>query len=79
MLHSDVLYVYGNHNLKDYRKAVLKEHRFGAGVEDSYNTKFYGFMIDGRCYRDPRSGLLTAGLGEACSTTEATASTPRGR
>ena len=63
MLHSDVLYVYGNHNLKDYRKAVLKDHRFGVGVEDSYNTKFYGFMIDGRCYRDPRSGLLVAGLG----------------
>ncbi len=63
LLHSDLLYVYGNHNLKDWRKAVLHEHGFIEGVSDSYNIKFYGFMIDGKCYRDPKSGLLIAGLG----------------
>lgn len=62
MLHSDVYYVYGNHNLKDFRKA-MRIDPFRLHQTDDYNNKFYGFMIDGKCFRDKRSGLLVAGLG----------------
>ena len=63
MLHSDVCYVYGNHNLKDFRRA-MKIESFPYHRDDDDATKaFYGFLVDGRCYRDKKSGLLIAGLG----------------
>lgn len=64
LLHKDVCYVYGNHNLKDFRDAMNKDGLWTAmKKDDEYNKKFYGFMIDGKCYRDKSSGLLIAGLG----------------
>ncbi len=68
MLNRDLCYVYGNHNLKDFHRALKKND---AGFNDAFKTrdqelsyqKFYGFMIDGKCYRDKKSGLLIAGLG----------------
>lgn len=69
MLSRDVYYVYGNHNLKNFRRAMRREgSSLGFGgtyrhtVEDE-TSKFYGFLIDGKCYRDKRTGLLIAGLG----------------
>lgn len=56
MLKSDLCYVYGNHNLRDFRSAMKRDG-------NEYLGDFYGFMIDGRSYRDERSGLLVAGLG----------------
>lgn len=62
MLNRDIYYVYGNHNLKDFRKAMkmdfLKPHQ-----TPGLDNRFYGFMADGRCYRDKSTGLLIAGLG----------------
>lgn len=63
MLNSDLCYVYGNHNLKDFRKAMKMETMHIIRHEEQYAQKFYGFMIDGKCYRDSKSGLLIAGLG----------------
>ncbi len=60
MLNSDLCYVYGNHNLKDYNKAMRNE---GFHIHRNDDNKFYGFMVDGKCYRDKKSGLLIAGLG----------------
>ena len=63
MLNSDLCYVYGNHNLKDFRKAMKMETMHIIRHEEQYAQKFYGFMIDEKCYRDSKSGLLIAGLG----------------
>ena len=32
-------------------------------LDNEYNKKFYGFILDGKCMRDKRTGLLIAGLG----------------
>lgn len=62
MLNRDIYYVYGNHNLKDFRKAMkldfMKSHQ-----TPGLDNRFYGFMTDGRCCRDKSTGLLIAGLG----------------
>lgn len=63
LLHKDVYYVYGNHNLKDFRKEMRVDNLFSLPKDDEYNQKFYGFLIDGKCYRDKNTGLLIAGLG----------------
>ena len=66
MLNKDLCYVYGNHNLKDFNKVLGTRGLLGVGpheqVAGTY-PRFYGFMIDGKCYRDKKSGLLIAGLG----------------
>ncbi len=67
MLNSDLCYVYGNHNLKDFRKTMKLDAFHIARHEEIYTQKFYGFMIDGKCYRDSKSGLLIAGLGGSMS------------
>lgn len=59
MLNRDIYYVYGNHNLKDFRK-TMKPDFLKSVREDGH---FYGFMTDGKCYRDKNTGLLIAGLG----------------
>ncbi len=68
MLNRDLCYVYGNHNLKDFNKALKKDDALFKGSiknkeQELGYQKFYGFMIDGKCYRDKKSGLLIAGLG----------------
>jgi uncharacterized protein len=64
MLNRDLCYVYGNHNLKDFNKVLSTRGLLGVGPHETENNfKFYGFMIDGKCYRDKKSGLLIAGLG----------------
>ncbi len=66
MLNKDLCYVYGNHNLKDYNKALKSRGLIGVGPHEEVLhslERFYGFMIDGKCYRDKKSGLLIAGLG----------------
>ena len=63
MLKSDVYYVYGNHNLETFQQEMDREgHQIG-NLETEYNKKFYGFLLDGKCIRDKRTGLLIAGLG----------------
>lgn len=59
MLNRDIYYVYGNHNLKDYRRAMRLDLPRNGRIENH----FYGFMTDGKCYRDKNTGLLIAGLG----------------
>lgn len=59
MLNSDLCYVYGNHNLGQFRRAMKRDGYHIQGVD----SRFYGFMIDGKCYRDKKSGLIVAGLG----------------
>ena len=63
MLKSDVYYVYGNHNLETFQQEMDRDgHQIGK-LENEYNKKFYGFLLDGKCIRDKRTGLLIAGLG----------------
>ena len=63
MLRRDVYYVFGNHNLTTFREEMQKDHKKYTDFTDDYDKKFYGFMIDGKCVRDKRTGLLIAGLG----------------
>ena len=69
MLSRDLYYVYGNHNLKNFRRAMrLEGPSIGFGntykvMGEDETSKFYGFLIDGKCCRDKRTGLLIAGLG----------------
>ena len=63
MLRSDVYYVYGNHNLETFQQEMDRDgHQLGT-MENDYNKKFYGFLLDGKCVRDRRTGLIIAGLG----------------
>jgi len=63
MLKRDVYYVYGNHNLKTFKMEMDKESQRYSPLSNDINTPFYGFLIDGKCVRDKRTGLLIAGLG----------------
>ena len=63
MLRTDVYYVYGNHNLETFRQEMDRDgHQIGK-IGNGYSNKFYGFLLDGKCIRDKRTGLLLAGLG----------------
>lgn len=63
MLHRDVYYVYGNHNLSTFRQEMNIGSDQYKDIKPDYEKPFYGFMIDGKCVRDKRTGLLVAGLG----------------
>ncbi len=63
MLRRDVYYVFGNHNLGTFKQTMEKDPMKFSKFENEYNKKFYGFLIDGKCIRDKRTGLLIAGLG----------------
>lgn len=69
VLRRDLYYVYGNHNLKGFRHAMRLDGPsigFGGSYRrpgEDESSRFYGFLIDGKCYRDRRTGLLIAGLG----------------
>ena len=63
MLRADVYYVYGNHNLETFQQEMDMDGHQIEKPGDSYNKKFYGFLLDGKCIRDKRTGLLIAGLG----------------
>ena len=63
MLHRDVYYVYGNHNLSTFRQEMNKNTDQYKELKPDYEKAFYGFLIDGKCMRDKRTGLIVAGLG----------------
>ena len=63
MLHRDVYYVFGNHNLEAFKEQMSGKSDEFKPIEPDYAKKFYGFMVDGKCMRDKRTGLLIAGLG----------------
>lgn len=63
MLRSDVYYVYGNHNLETFQQEMDRDGHKLEPLENSYNRKFFGFLLDGKCVRDKKTGLLIAGLG----------------
>ena len=63
MLHKDVYYVFGNHNLETFRQNMDNDHVRSTRFENSYDRKFYGFLVDGKCVRDKNTGLIIAGLG----------------
>lgn len=63
MLRKDVYYIYGNHNLTTFRADMNKDEKFAARFNRDFSSKFYGFMIDGKCVMDKNTGLIIAGLG----------------
>ncbi|MBQ3697930.1 MAG: metallophosphoesterase family protein [Spirochaetales bacterium] len=63
MLRRDVYYVFGNHNLETFKQTMDKDVMNFSKLDNEYNKKFYGFILDGKCMRDKRTGLLIAGLG----------------
>lgn len=63
MLKRDVYYVFGNHNLTTFDQEMNRESSNYKSFQIDGTKKFYGFMIDGKCMRDKRTGLLIAGLG----------------
>ena len=64
MLRRDVYYVYGNHNLPvPEDKTDKTDICYTNKPVNEFNRKFYGFLLDGKCVRDKRTGLLIAGLG----------------
>ncbi len=63
MLKRDVYYVYGNHNLSTFKSEMDREASRYTSFENDASKPFYGFLIDGKCVRDKRTGLLIAGLG----------------
>ncbi len=64
MLNCDLYYVFGNHNLTEFRSVMHLDSfaDFRKGVDDC-SQHFYGFMTDGKCHRDKKTGLIVAGLG----------------
>ena len=56
MLSRDVYYVYGNHNLKNFSRDMKKD-RFPHSPTGDINSKFYGYLMDGKCNRLKDSGL----------------------
>ena len=62
MLSRDVYYVYGNHNLKNFSRDMKKD-RFPHSPTGDMNSKFYGYLMDGKCIRLKDSGLIMVGLG----------------
>ena len=60
LLRRDVYYVYGNHNLNTFRQEMFRQY---SDEQNDFEKKFYGFLVDGKCMRDKRTGLLIAGLG----------------
>ena len=63
MLRRDVYYVFRNHNLKTFNQTMNKDVINYSKLENEYDKRFYGFLIDGKCVKDKRTGLLIAGLG----------------
>ncbi len=63
MLRRDVYYVYGNHNLKTFRAEMDRDYKRYLPFVPDYDKKFYGFLIDGKCVMNKKTGLLIAGLG----------------
>ena len=57
MLSRDVYYVYGNHNLKNF-SCDMKKDRFPHSPTGDINSKFYGYLMDGKCIRLKDSGLI---------------------
>ena len=60
MLGKDLYYVYGNHNLKHFKREMGYGRYPMVGREEH---QFFGFLADGKCIRDQRTGLIIAGLG----------------
>ena len=63
MLRSDVYYVYGNHNLETFQQEMERDGQQLTVLENDFGKPFYGFLLDGKCIRDKKTGLLIAGLG----------------
>ena len=63
MLRRDLYYVFGNHNLNTFRAEMDREYRRYMRLHEDFDKKFYGFMIDGKCVVDKKTGLIIAGLG----------------
>ena len=69
MLHKDVYYVYGNHNLEDFDRMMNRERAMRLLIEGDFYSRvtnmplFGGFFADGKCLYDKRRDLIIAGLG----------------
>ncbi len=63
ILKKDVIYVYGNHNLEDFDRAMGKSPMMGPNYTPLMPLVYSGDLLDGKVKRLKRSGLLVAGLG----------------
>ena len=63
VLKKDVIYVYGNHNLEDFDRAMGKGPVMGPNFSPIMPLVFPGMLLDGKVIRLKNSGLLVAGLG----------------
>ena len=63
VLKKDVIYVYGNHNLEDFDRAMGKSTIMGPGFTPIMPLVYSGTFLDGKVMRLKNSGLLIAGLG----------------
>ena len=63
VLKKDVIYVYGNHNLEDFDRAMGKSAIMGPGFTPIMPLIYSGTFLDGKVMRLKNSGLLIAGLG----------------
>ena len=63
VLKKDVIYVYGNHNLEDFDRAMGKAPMLGPNFTPIMPLEYQGTMLDGKVIRLKNSGLLVAGLG----------------
>ena len=63
VLHRDVYYIYGNHNLELFAQQMENADNMKPSTEHDFIPKFYGFLLDGKCVYDKKHDLLVAGLG----------------
>ncbi len=63
VLRKDVLYVYGNHNLEDFDRAMGHAPTMGPNFVPIMPLVYAGLLLDGKVVRLKNSGLLIAGLG----------------
>ena len=63
VLKKDVIYVYGNHNLEDFDRAMGKGPAIGPDFSPVMPLVYAGTFLDGKVRRLKHSGLLIAGLG----------------
>jgi Icc-related predicted phosphoesterase len=63
-LNKPLLFVFGNHNLEAFpRYMEPKKYNKASDLHQSYNGVYAGECIDGKVFRDKKTGLLIAGLG----------------
>ena len=64
ILGKDLYYVYGNHNLEQFRERMLKEYIYSQmGQRTNLIPHSGGDLVDGKCIYDKKRDLIIMGLG----------------